>query len=158
MESTDGILAYGYNLDGSDNWKIREAGEYGELPTLPWYDPDAEDGDDFQAAAKRRLLAEIAGFTETDWRADGHFARKREAEARLGVKFDTHCSGDYPMLLLAAKIITVYRGHVEEIDMPALTAEAEAESWDDKLTAALRVLGITPTQERAKWLLCSYWG
>lgn len=152
-QSTNAMLAYGYDLGGEEGWKLQGLGEYGELPELPWLD------DDFQSAAERRLLAELAGFTET-WSSDndGYFTRAREAKARLGVEFDTHCSGDYPMFLLATKVITVYRGSVEEIDMAALAVEPEMNGWDEKLRAALDALGITPQQERARWLLCSYWG
>ncbi|MFD5491597.1 hypothetical protein ACFWH4_01315 [Streptomyces sp. NPDC127091] len=157
-QSTNGMLAYGYDLGGEEEWKIREAGEYGELPELDWYDPSNEDGDGFQEAAERRLLAELADFTETDWSADGYFERERAAKARLGVEFDTYCSGDYPMYLLATKVITVRRGSVKHIDMTELAIAPEMNGWDEKLHAALQALGITPTQEKAKWLLCSYWG
>lgn len=157
-QSTNGILAYGYDLGGDEEWKIAGLGEYGELPPLDWYSTD-DDGDDFQSAAERRLLAELADFTET-WTKDneGYFDRERKAQARLGVEFDTYCSGEYPMYLLAAKVITVYRGDVKDIDMAALAVEPEMNGWDEKLRAALAVLGITPAQDRAKWLLCSYWG
>ena len=66
-QSTNGILAYGYDLGGEEGWKLQGLGEYDELPALDWYDPDNEEGDDLQSAAERRLLVEIAGFTETDW-------------------------------------------------------------------------------------------
>ncbi|MFF0166806.1 hypothetical protein [Streptomyces prasinus] len=157
-QSTNGMLAYGYDLGGEEEWKIREAGEYGELPELDWFNPDNEDGDGFQEAAERHILAQLADFTETDWRADGYFDREREAKARLGVEFDTYCSGDYPMYLLAAKVITVYRGSVEHIDMEALAVEPEMNGWDEKLHAAVQALGITPAQDKPKWVLCSYWG
>jgi hypothetical protein len=158
-QSTNGILAYGYDLGGGDEWKVRESGEYGELLPLSWYNPEEEEGDDFQSAAERRLLAEIAGFTET-WSRDneGYFDRERAAKDVLGVEFDTYCSGEYPEYLLATKVITVYRGDVKDIDMADLAAAPAREGWDDKLAAALGALGITPKQEYAKWLLCSYWG
>lgn len=149
-QSTNGILAYGYDIAGGDaEWKVREVGEYGELK-LDWLD---EDDGDFATAAEKRLLA-AAGFTETDYTADGYFKREREAEARSGVEFESYCSGDYPMYLLAAKgsVTTAYRGDCKAIDF---TVHPE---WDDKLRAALGALGMTPTQERARWLLCSYWG
>ncbi|MEU5608421.1 hypothetical protein AB0H03_06635 [Streptomyces sparsogenes] len=157
--STNAVLAYGYDLGGSDEWKIRESGEYGELPNLAWYDPENEDGDDFLEAAERRLLAEIAGFTET-WSGEneGYFEREREAKDRLGVKFDIYCSGEYPMYLLAAHVTTVWRGDIQVIDPARLAADPAEHGWDDKLQAALTALGITPTQDRARWLLCSYWG
>lgn len=156
-QSTNGILAYGYDLGSGDaGWKVREVGEYGELQ-LDWYNPDDEDGDDFQTAAERRLLA-ASGFAETDWQVEGYFAREREAKARLGVEFDTYCHGDYPMYLLATKVITVYRGDVKQIDMAELVQAPSVHGWDDKLRAALETLGLTPTQDRARWLLASYWG
>lgn len=154
-QSTNGMLAYGYDLGGDDGWKLQGLGEYGEFPELPWLDED----EGFQESAERRLLAEIAGFTET-WSSgnEGYFEREREAKARLGVAFDTHCSGDYPMYLLATKVITVYRGSVKDIDMAALAVEPEMNGWDEKLRAALAALGITPQQPEPRWLLCSYWG
>lgn len=154
-QSTDGILAYGYDLGGDEGWKIEGLGEYGEFPELPWLD----DTDGFQESAERRLLAEIAGFTER-WAqgSEGYWDREREAKARVGVQFDTYCSGDYPMYLLATKVITVYRGDVKDIDMAALAVEPEMNGWDEKLRAALTALGITPQQAEPRWLLASYWG
>ncbi|MFB7776893.1 hypothetical protein [Streptomyces bauhiniae] len=158
-QSTDAILAYGYNLGGGDiGWLLQDLGEYDSLPALDWYDPDDENSEGFQSAAETRLLAQLAGFTETDWQADGYFDRERDAKARLGVQFDTHCSGDYPGYLLIAKGITARQGDAQEVDLAALTAEVDAADADTKLRAALDALGLRPTQERAQWLLCSYWG
>lgn len=155
-QSTNGILVYGYDL-GSDasEWKVREADEYGGL-TLDWY---GEDDDDFWGAAEKRLLA-TAGFTETDCTVDGYFDREREAKARMGVEFDSYCSDGYPMFVLAAKgsVLTAYRGDCKHVDMVDLVEAPSVNGWDDKLRAALAVLGMTPTQERAQWLLCSWWG
>lgn len=148
--STNGILAYGYDLAGGDaEWKVREVGEYGELE-LGWLD---EEDDDFWTVAEKRLLA-AAGFTETDYTVDGYWDREREAEARSGVEIESYCSGDYSMLMLAARgsIMTAHRGDCKPVDFTV------APDWDDKLRAALEVLGLTPTQERAQWLLCSYRG
>ncbi|MFI0268593.1 hypothetical protein [Streptomyces luteogriseus] len=157
--STNAMLVYGYHLGGDDGgWLVHGAGEYGELPPLDWYDDEAEDSDGFQESAEQHLLATIGQFTEDDWRADGYFDRRRAAKARIGVQFDTHCSGDYPGYLLIAKGITVYRGSVEVIDFAALQAEVQQADADTKLRAALDALGLRPTQEQAQWLLCSYWG
>lgn len=156
--STDGILAYGYDLGGSEGWKIEGLGEYGEMPELAWYDEESDTAD-FQDAAERRLLAELAGFTETYGDGhDGYFGREREVKARLGVEFETYCSDSYPMFVLATKVITVYRGSVEHIDMAELVVAPEMNGWDEKLRAALTALGITPVQAKPSWLLCSYWG
>jgi hypothetical protein len=159
-QSTNAMLVYGYHLGGGDSgWELEDLGEYGELPALDWYDPEAEDGDDFQSAAERRLLTEIVGFTET-WSpgSEGYFDRARAAKARLGVEFDTHCSGRFPMYLFIAKGITAYRGDVEPIDFAELTAEVQQKDADAKLRAALTTLGLKPKQQSPGWLLCSYWG
>jgi hypothetical protein len=158
-QSTNAMLVYGYNLGGEEGWELEGCGEYGELPALDWYNPEDVDGDDFQSAAERRLLAELAGFTE-EWSREneGYFERERAAKTRLGVEFDTHCSGNYPMYLLAAKVITVHRGSVKEVDMADLAVAPEMNGWNEKLSAALQALGIAPTQARPRWILCSYWG
>ncbi|MGW5130379.1 hypothetical protein [Streptomyces sp. NPDC004135] len=156
-QSTNAMLVYGYHLGGGDGgWELEGLGEYGELPPLPWY---ADEDSDFQEAAERHLLAQLAGFTET-WHSgsEGYFERERAAKAQLGVEFETHCSGSYPMYLLIAKGITAYRGEVEPIDFAALAAEVEQKGADEKLGAALTALGLTPKQQRPGWMLCSYWG
>lgn len=155
-QSTNAILAYGYNLGADeDGWKLQEAGEYGEPPALPWYDPER---DDFVEAAERRLLAEVAGFTETDWRVEGYFTREREAKARLGVEIEAYCSDSCPMYVLAAHVTTVHRGWIEHVDPNDLAQRPVAEGWDVSLRAAVTALGITPVQPEPRWLLCSYWG
>lgn len=157
--NTDGILAYGYDLGGTeDEWKVEQAGEYGELE-LPWYDTEADDAD-FAEAATDTLMAAY-GFTDV-WvhGADNtaYFANKKAAEEAIGVELDSYCSGDYPMHLMAAKVITVSRGSTIEIDWAALERERVEQDWDGKLAAALSVLGLTPKQASPKWLLASYWG
>lgn len=156
--SARGKLAYGYDLGGGEEWKIQGLGEWGQLPALDWYDQEAEDGSDFQSAAEKRLLAEVVGFAETDWRADRYFDREREAKAQLGVRFEMYCSGDYPAHLLTVRVMTAEWGEVEAIDMAALAKVPAREGWDDRLRVALTTLGITPTQKQAQWLLCSFWG
>jgi hypothetical protein len=157
-QSTDGILAYGYDLGGEEEgWTVREAGEYGEL-SLDWLpDPEAEEGYDIPDLMLTRLL-EASGFAETDWQAGGYFARKHAAEAALGVEIESYCSGEYPLYLLAAKVITVNRGDVKPVDMAALSDPAVLAAYDAKLASALHVLGVTPVQDKPAWLLCSYWG
>jgi len=152
--STDAILAYGYDLGGAaDEWKIKETGEYGSL-NLPWYDPE-DDATDFGSAVEKRLLA-AAGFTETDWKAEGYFERERAALATFGVHLVSHCSRDYPMYILAAHHITSHRGwvgRVDPVEMAVLQGDADA-----RLARALTALGLTPTQEAPVWLLVSDWG
>ncbi|MEV7013337.1 hypothetical protein [Streptosporangium sp. NPDC051022] len=154
--SPTGILAYGYALGGADGWNISEVDEYDGIdPTkITWYD---EDNGDFTEQAEKQLLA-ASGLTETDWRVDGYFARKREAEASLGVEFYGHGYDGGPMYALVTKTITVEWGESKVLDLPALMAAPAEHGWDDKLAAALTVLGITPTQEKPGWLLCAYYG
>lgn len=151
--STNGILAYGFNIGGGDgDWKIQEAGEYGE------WEPEWANEDDGTVECAEAKLLEAVGFTETDWRVDGYFERKREAEARVGVEFEGHCSDQCTMYVLAAHTVTAYRGDAKEIDFAVFEQQRLAEDWDGKLQRACEVLGITPTQEQPKWLLVSYWG
>ncbi|MYT20121.1 hypothetical protein GTW69_07430 [Streptomyces sp. SID7760] len=152
--STNAVLAYGYNLGGDGpGWAFREVGEYGE-PTLDWYDVADED---FASAVSARLLAS-AGFTEKwgDNPDGGYFERERAAAKSLGVELDSYCHIEAPMYVLAAKVITVYRGDAAILN-PAELAAVPPE-WDEKLAAAVTTLGITPTQERPAWVLVSYWG
>lgn len=153
--SPTAILAYGYDIGGAEDWKIREAGEYGD-PTVAWYNDD-EDADGFVTQAENRLLV-ASGFTETDWQVDGYHARKREAENRLGVTFRYYCSFEYSSYVLATKVITVDWGETELLDLPKLMAEPAEQGWDDKLAAALCVLEITPNQERPGWGLYAFYG
>ncbi len=153
--STDAILAYGYDLGGEEEWRVEQLDEDGALQ-LDWFDPEAEDADFIETATDRLLAG--AGFTETDWHAPGYFDRKAEAETRVGVEFDTYCSGDYPLYVIAAKRVTVARGYIENLDLAALARDVIELRWDEKLAAALQVLGITPKQSKPGWLLCSYWG
>ena len=154
--STNAVLAYGYNLGGSESeWAVHEAGEYGEL-NLDWHGEEAEEG--FAEAAEARLLAEIAGFTER-WgdNPDGkYWERHGAAKSRLGVELESYCHSEYPMYLLATKVITVHRGDAEVLDLKALTDTPP--EWDERLAAAVAALGITPKQERPGWVLVSYWG
>ena len=158
--STDGILAYGYDLGGEESeWKVEGAGEYGELPPLGWYNPEADDAD-FMGAALETLLA-AQGFTDVWVRgADNaaYFANRKAAEAAVGVDLECYCSNEFPMFLVAAKTIRVGRGRVKTIDWQALGRERVEQDWDGKLAAALSVLGLVPKQTAPAWLLVSYWG
>lgn len=153
-----GILAYGYSLGGGESeWKIAEVGEYGEWRPA-WLSITDEDLEpDMIEEMTARLLASI-GFTESDWSVDGFFTRKREAEARLGLEVITHCSGDYPNYALVAHKIEAEWGDAKPIPIAELEDQRVRSDWDEKLRAALELLGITPKQERPEWLLLAYWG
>lgn len=151
--STNGILAYGYDLGSEgDGWSVREVDDYGQL-TTPWAPDEDEDDADMESIVERVLL-EAVGFTETDYWADGYYERKRAAEATVGVELVAYCSGEYPMYVLAASSTSVRRGFVETIDPATMTDTA---AMDERLAWALGVLCITPMQEAPAWLLASYY-
>lgn len=135
--STNGILAYGFNLGGAEEgWKIEEAGKYGDEWVPEWArDDDDETGED-----------SIVEGAEQGLRAAG-----------LSVEFEMHCSGDYPMYVLSAQAVTAFRGHPKVIDFGELETLRTAEEWDERLRRACAVLGIKPIQEQPQWLLVSLW-
>ncbi|GCE02198.1 hypothetical protein [Embleya hyalina] len=152
---TNAILAYGYDIGGGEPWRIREAtGANGEIE-LDWYDPDS---DGFIELCRERLMAGVGITARRPPRDETGFERERAAREALGVEFETYCSDGQPMYLLAAHAIIVARGDIKTIDLDALRAVPGREGWDAKLAAAVAALGITPTQDRPRWLLCSYWG
>jgi len=154
-------LAYGYDLGSGEDFKAAERGEYGS-PKLPWLPVD-EDGDseydDFGVAVENRLLAS-AGFTETDWQAEGHFARKRDAEKRVGVQLTYSGHSDYAGWVLIAKESerSVEWDEAMVVDLGELTNRPSYEGWDIKLADALTALAITPTQDGPKWLVFPSYG
>ncbi|MEV0996836.1 hypothetical protein [Nonomuraea sp. NPDC050202] len=156
MSSSDGILAYGYNLGHSGMWTIHEIDDdYDNLARLPWYNEDNDD--DLEDQATRHLL-NASGFTETYATriGDDYWTREGEAKKRLGVHFSTYCHQAEPMLVLAAHTITIARGYTTMIDPDRLATGPERHGWDAKLAAALATLGITPKQPAPGWILCSY--
>lgn len=149
--TTDAYLMYGYDLGSDDEWKLHGVDE-----DEAWEPEWLEDDDLIESAAVR--LREAAGFTETDWRAEGYFDRRKEADARVGVEIETHCSAEYSMYVLAARTIRASRGDVVTVDVDGLQEAVTADGLDEKLARACEVLGIRPKQEKPAWLLCSYWG
>ena len=158
--SPSAFLAYGYDLGSDDEWKIGETDEYGGIDAsnasaLAWYD-DSEDADGFIEQAERRLLAEIAGFTETweTWTGEGNFfTAEGVAKERLGVAFERYSYGEYPMFVLASKVIDVGDDTAKVVDLAELAAHPDRPKWDAALFDAVKTLGITPNQERPSWLL-----
>lgn len=152
--STDGILAYGYDLGGTDaGWKIAEAEEvYGWLPAWAGI---AES--DLAATADRLLLASV-GFTEAYAQHLGYFVRQEEARAQMGVELIAYCSIEYPQYLLAAHWIRCARGDHRILNFPALERIAAEQGWAGKLQSALDTLGITPIQTESAWILASFEG
>lgn len=152
-QSTNGMLVYGYDL-GEEPAFVGLDAEH-ETPT--WYDLD---NDDFISAAEERLRLVIAKFDE-EWRPgssdSGYFTRRKAADEAVGVTLDTYCSGEYPLYLIGAHIVTVHRGDTITLDLVELERQRIAEDWDGKLAAAVAALGLA-VDGSPRWLLASYWG
>jgi len=141
--STDGILAYGYDL--GDDFGF----EYDDKNRPAWMDND----DESYAETAWRMLLNANGFTETY--GDGHanyFRRERAAEEALGLKLVFYCSGEASMYILAVKEIRAHRGEALTIDLSVPGNANERLQW------ALDVLGVKPKADKPQWLLASYWG
>lgn len=156
--STDAILAYGYDLGAEENLQAREAQEsegnpYGYLKTA-WYDAENEEMDEGIVERMTRVLYEAipgAPAVEYAWECED------PVKEHYGVWFQSHCSGEYAMWILTTSVTRAYRGSPKPVDTFVLEREPVEEGWDGKLETALRVLGITPLQEKPAWLLASYW-
>ncbi|MGX1513976.1 hypothetical protein [Streptomyces collinus] len=130
--ATNALLAYGYNLGGSDNgWEVQETDDYGGL-AVDWYD---EETGDFRADVEAVLAHALPGH---------------------GLKLEEHCSDRATSYLLAVDVTTAHRGDPVVIDFADLTRTQLAGDWDDQLAAGLRALGLTPEQGAPAWLLASY--
>lgn len=147
-----GLLAYGYDLGGGGGgYTFRETGEFGDL-NVDWFNYD--DGPDFISACVDRLRASV-GFTETDWDADGFFARRAAADAAIGVMFEQTGEHDQASWMLVTTIKTAEWDDTKVVDPQALINDPVTHDWDTKLGLALRVLGITPERDKPEWLLTS---
>lgn len=143
--SPTAVLVYGYDLGGSEEWKINGIGEVGDLPGRPWVLPDlpwltlddtGDDGDQFVTQAAARL-DEVLG--------EGH-----------GVELVSHCSVDFPMWILAAHSEVAHQGHPERINFNVLADRQREMQWASRLRRALEALAITPTgQPSPSWWLAS---
>jgi hypothetical protein len=150
--STNAYLMYGYDLGNSDEWKIQGLGEYGE------WEPEWLEDDDLPTSAEKALLASV-GFTE-EWSKEneGYFGRRQVVQDQIAVTIESHCSAEYPMYVLSAKMIRATRGNPKVVDPDYLQRAAITEDLNVKLTRACTVLGIQPIQTEPLWLLCSDWG
>ncbi len=149
MIDTDAIIAYGHDLGGGD-------GEFelltGKGWTPGWYNPDDEN-EGFAEQAMTVLLR-ANGFRHHR-NSLVYTQRRGMAEAALGVEVVEHCSNQYTMYLLVAKVVRASRGHPQAVDVAADLVVPDGA--DERLTWALGVLGIKPKSEHAAWLLASWW-
>jgi hypothetical protein len=152
-------LAYGFKLGDSEQFNLAEAtGEYGAL-AVDWYDPEKEGG--FAEQLWNRLFALIPEPPEVQY--DWH----REEAARKYWNVDLVYSGTYEF---SGYILTVTGEHTAgsyasvewsnsmPLDLDGMTADPVRFHWDERLGAALKALGLTPTQARAQWLVFPFYG
>lgn len=127
--STNGILAYGIDLDEDVNWE--------ELGYVHVDDCKC----DYEGCTN-------CADTEEDW-----LSARLAAEGIKGVGLTRYCSLSSPMWLLTSRSVTVHRGSVHTLDkaflnVPALETLAIGE--------AARVLGLA-ADVTPQWLLVSFW-
>jgi hypothetical protein len=152
--SLDAILAYGYDLGGSESgWLFNKLEEEYTSPKLDWFDFDKDS--DFIAACEKRLFASV-GFDDSSYSIPGYGERRKVAETRLGVEF-VYYGYEYGGSILSASKTNTYYG-VKLLDLASLVADALVGDWDEKLANACRVLGVTPNQEKPGWLLAPVYG
>jgi hypothetical protein len=165
-QSTNGILAYGYDF-GDDDPPVagldkHESWRPADFEAAPGSDEYYEF--DFQDWASRKLLA-AAGHPVD---GDSEYFDPEDIAKHWGVWFHSYCSGEYLMHMLVTHAITARRGDTEDIDFDALERQRVEEDWDGKLAAVLKILGtedlVYRTYEKdgqpqkPRWLLASYWG
>jgi len=132
--STDAILTFGIDLND-------------ELPAFLTNAETEEEHDDLDD-----FLAHEAGLT--DWRAEGHYEKKRALVESCPVEIVRHCSGEYTMYILAVRgtVRTAYRGHLTEIDPTSLVVSPEKivsfKKWCEDH-------GVE--YQEPKWFLVSFW-
>lgn len=150
--STDGIFCYGFEIHDDDGNVVEGDPEWLEAA-----------GGNFD-----NLLATLAGlespkqFDKNKFDSDPEYAKtwsdywekKRSLTKEFGVELVQHCSGDYPMYILAAagSRTTASRGSALSFGQ-SVSAKPE---WREKLLAFCEKTGIK--FEEPEFLLCSYWG
>lgn len=150
--STNGLLAYGYDLGGPEQWFL-EGLEYDELEgAVPWWPERANDDEEDERDFVDTVLMELCpvfGFERPRW--------GWEVSEKLPVQVATHCSLDYPMYLLVANstIRTSRRGSAKVLNFESMMIQDE---WNENLQKALDALGIKPKQPAPGWILASLWG
>lgn len=154
-QSTDGILAYGFDLGGGDGaWKVKEYDKDEWQLKADWYDPERKDkyGDemDVEEQAIVRLYA-ANGTPFPNGYVDGD-----DTMRDFGVRFLSYCSCEYPMYILSTFDITCSRGDTEPVDFMALEQQRVEGDWNGKLARAVASLGLTPN-DPPRWLLASMW-
>jgi hypothetical protein len=153
--SAEGILAYGFDIGTGDTWGGSQYGatNFGlpEDETPDWWDNEDEA---FEEAVERRLLAVLAGLTET-WESnpDNYYRLEREAQERMGVKVVTYGAVEGQQTVIVG--VAVQSADWGESKVAEFTVPDGA---DELLAAAVAALGVRPWRERPAWLLAASYG
>jgi hypothetical protein len=151
-QSTNGVLFYGYCWEDQQEFDtdmdlVVKAILKSRGRTDPW---DEHYNGDYQAY---RRWADGEGREEVSaW-----YDAAKQVKQELGVDWDTHCSGDYPIPYLYAvgSEKTAHRGDRE----PVTSLDVDP-AWREKLAAFLSSQGIGAPDgdNQPGWWLVSYWG
>jgi hypothetical protein len=147
-QSTDAILCWGIEVTEDDEG-------------VPWDEAAEEAGFDEGGADEEYLALVLCGLApyrgDNDAALREYWKAKREALKACDIELVRHCSYDYPMyvLAIAASKVKANRGYPQTITKAHID-QAEADTWQAKLTDACEKLGVEP--QSGQWILCSMLG
>ncbi|WP_242882612.1 hypothetical protein [Actinomadura litoris] len=121
---TNATVFYGYDLGGPGDWRLTPGTRISRLMNNEFEEWLTE-----REEAAGRTLDDL-GITE------GQYHETRPS----------------PRWTLTPKKSLYYVDAREPLDLSAVMTRRD-QAWDDALTEALRLLGVTPTQPAPKWLL-----
>ena len=157
-QSTNGIICYGVDLGEELPW-VANSETWGKLEEHGF---DEGDNDDEIMA---HLLGGLPIFkSEHESGSDAwgeelseYWEKRDHILEESGIKLVRHCSGDYPMYILAATgtVMSASRGDPKAFNPAKMAADLEMTRGDQKLRAALAKLEVK--DQEPSWLLCSMW-
>lgn len=181
-QSTDGILAFGWNLgsvedrdeghwafdllerisDADDRDEIYLATTGIELPPDPWDEVRDQPNEWFYEAfrpgefTRRETAAYQAWSARTEEARQLHRTAERDALASVDFELIEHCSCDYPMYILALKGVHWWANRGSAVDVTSVLGWAPDGSMIKRLYDAANLLGVEPP-EPPSLLLASLW-
>jgi hypothetical protein len=143
--STDGILCYGIDLNKEDE---------GSPKFLQGIGGEGMEFEDFLAKLEGIESPKVPYSDDTKPLYKKYWDKKNGLEEKYGIELVYHCSGDYPMHILAIleSKHRAHRGCPEKLGQE-IVAKKE---WKDTLKDFCKKAGIK--YEEPQWLLCSNWG
>ena len=132
-QSTDAILAYGFDLDAifDEEINVEEI-----IPT-----------------AVRFKISQLEGYYDLE-ESVPDYLKQHDCE---GVELVHHCSCDYTMYILGFPMARAWRGDVRRLDLTELSQHMAGQGGEQKVRKAAQVLGIDTKDKTPGWLLVSMW-